>query len=205
MIMKTWFRKTHDASVKDAIPRAFENRLFGYHPAAARLILYFLAYQIKNTFDTIVWNDGIEFIIHHVLCLLTAWPALAPPSSQLYAPFYFGVSELSTGVLCLLANFDDIHGVKGLSDAFPMVKAGLGAAFAILFFICRVFMWSTISYYYFRDAWNALGGEDPRMYQRRTYLRYTMVSLSLLSVLQVIWLGQIIYIGKQEMESMGLL
>ena len=69
MIVKTWFTKK-DAKVNNPISPAYENRLFGYHPAAARLILYFLAYQIKNTFDTIVWNDGVEFILHHVLCLL---------------------------------------------------------------------------------------------------------------------------------------
>ena len=205
MIVKTWFTKK-DAKVNNPISPAYENRLFGYHPAAARLILYFLAYQIKNTFDTIVWNDGVEFILHHVLCLLTALPAIIPhPSSQLYAPFYFGVSELSTGVLCLLANFDDVHGVKGLAEAFPLAKAILGGLFAVLFCICRVFMWSTISYYYFRDTQNALSGESPEMKKRKTYLRYTQVSLTLLSFLQIIWLGQIVYVGKQEMEKMGFL
>jgi len=108
-------------------------------------------------------------------------------------------------VLCLLANFDDEHGVPGLADAFPIVKVCLGGLFAVLFVVCRVLMWSTISYYYCRDAWNALGGSDPRMKKHKMWFRYTLVSLSLLSLLQIIWLYEIARIGKEELEKIGML
>jgi hypothetical protein len=188
-----------------AMAKAYEQRMYTYRPEATRLTLFFLAYNLKNTYDTIVWGDGIEFIIHHCLCLLTGWGALTPGTAHFYAPFYFGVSELSTAVLCLLANFDDEHGVKGLTEAWPLGKVVFGAAFAILFIICRVFCWSTVSYFYCRDAWNALSGTDPRTPARKTYLRFTFVSLALLSVLQIIWLGQIFVIGKEELEKMGMI
>lgn len=52
-----------------AMPVAYEERMFTYHPEGQRVLLFFTAYQIKNLADTIVWNDGILFIIHHVLAL----------------------------------------------------------------------------------------------------------------------------------------
>jgi hypothetical protein len=39
-----------------------------------------------------------------------------------YATFFLGLLEVSTAILCVLANFDDEYGVKGLRDALPMVK-----------------------------------------------------------------------------------
>lgn len=190
---------------KKSMPVAYENRVFKYHPEAVRIALFFLAYQLKNTYDTIIWNDGPEFIAHHLLTLATTWGALFPGSCHYYVMFYFGVSEISTGVLCLLANFDDVHGVKGLAEAFPAGKMALGGIFAVLFVICRVFMWSTVSYYYCRDAWNVLKSGDPRLEGRKTWLRYTFVSLALLSVLQIVWLGEIVRIGHEEMVKAGFL
>lgn len=108
-------------------------------------------------------------------------------------------------VLCLLANFDDENGVVGLGDAFPMVKVGLGGLFAALFVICRVFMWSTVSYYYCRDAWNVLSGSDPRLEGHKTWFRFTFMSLSILSLLQIIWLAEIGRVGMEELQKVGLL
>jgi hypothetical protein len=196
-----------DAAVwkKKSMPKAYENRMFKYHPEACRICLYFFAYQVKNTYDTIVWNDGPEFIAHHVLTLFTAWGALIPGTAHFYAPFYLGISEASTAVLCLLANFDDVHGVKGLAEAFPIGKVFFGAIFAVTFLTCRVLMWSTVSYYYCRDCWNALSGNDPRLVGRKTFIRFTLVSLSLLSLLQILWLGEIVRQGKEELGKMGFL
>ena len=56
---------------KNAMPIAYEGRMFTYQPEAQRLTLFFVAYQLKNTYDTIVWNDGALFIAHHALTLLT--------------------------------------------------------------------------------------------------------------------------------------
>lgn len=104
-----------------------------------------------------------------------------------------------------MANFDDVHGVVGLAEAFPTGKVVFGVLFAVTFFVCRVLLWSTISYYYCRDAWNALKGNDPRLVGRKTFVRFTLVSLSLLSLLQIIWLGEILRQGKVELEKMGFI
>lgn len=189
---------------KNAMPVAYEGRMFTYQPEAQRITLYFFAFQLKNTYDTLVWNDGALFIAHHILTLFTTWGALHG-NAHFYTIFYFGVSEISTGVLCLLANFDDEHGVVGLADTLPMVKIVLGGLFASLFVICRVFMWSTVSYYYCRDTWNLLAGSHPRGQEYKLWFRFTFVALGLLSLLQIIWLGDIVKIGKEELEKLGML
>lgn len=183
----------------------YSKRIFEYHPEAMRITVFFFAYQIKNFYDTIVWNDGPEFIAHHALTLATAWGGMFPPTCHYYVMFYFGMSEVSTGVLCLLANFDDVHGVKGLADAWPLGKVVLGGLFAVLFLICRVLMWSTYSYHYCRDVWQVLKSEDKRLDGRRAWLRYTFVSLALLSLLQIIWLGEIVRLGYAELKAMGFI
>lgn len=57
---------------ENAMPEAYEGRIFTYHPEGQRITVFFVAYQLKNTFDTIVWNDGMIFVIHHFLTLFTA-------------------------------------------------------------------------------------------------------------------------------------
>jgi len=184
---------------------AYDQRLFTYHPAGYRIALFFFWYQIKNLYDTIIWKDGPEFIFHHVFSLITAWGALYPCSANVYAIFFMGLSEISTAVLCLLANFDDEHGVPGLGDAMPMAKVALGAAFVILFVLCRCILWPIYSYYFVRDIRTALKVGCARTRQRRRWLYFFMISLTGLSILQVAWLGQIFVIAKEELVKTGLL
>ena len=55
-----------------------EKRLFTYIPVAQQILLCFLGHNIKNAFDSIMWNDGPEFIFHHVLSIITAWGCMHP-------------------------------------------------------------------------------------------------------------------------------
>jgi len=182
-----------------------EQRLFTYHPGGFRVALFFFCYQVKNLYDTIVWNDGPEFIFHHIFSLFTAYGAMSPGCGHFYAIFFFGLCEISTGVLCLLANFDDEHGVPGLGDAFPMVKVALGAVFIFLFILCRCILWPIFSYYFSRDVLLALKGSDSRTNERRKWMKFFLVSLTGLSLLQLAWLGQILVVAKEELTSVGLL
>ena len=190
---------------KGKLTPAFENRVFQYHPEAYRLCVYFFAYQLKNCYDTIVWNDGPEFVAHHILTIFTVSIALYPKLCHFYTTFYFGVSEISTGVLCLLANYDEVHGVKGLAEAFPLGKVALGGSFAVLFIICRVILWTKVSWRAVRDFRNSINSSDPRMDGNRIYMRYVWFSLSCLTVLQIIWLGEIFRLGYTELTAMGYL
>jgi len=180
----------------------YEKRLFTYIPAAQQIGLYFLAYNIKNTFDSIVWNDGPEFIFHHILSGVTAWGAMYPGFGHFYVIFFMGLSEISTLFLCLLANFDDDYGVKGLGDAFPMAKVALGIIFAITFVICRSIIWPVASYYFTKDVLHALKVNCPSCEGRKGWMKCFLTTLIGLSLLQIIWLGQIIVQGKAEIEKL---
>jgi TLC domain len=183
----------------------YEQRLFTYSAPGFRVALVFFFYQVKNLVDTIMWGDGPEFIFHHIFSLITAWGAMSPGCGHMYALFFFGLSEISTAVLCVLANFDDEHGVPGLGEALPITKVVLGALFVFFFILCRCVLWPITSYYFCRDILQALKGSDPRAVYRRHWMKFFLVSLSGLSVLQVAWLGQIFILGKQELEKAGFL
>ena len=189
---------------KGAMPKAgFESRMFTYQPASFRLCLFFFCYQIKNMYDTIIWNDGPEFVAHHVMCMFVAYGTLVHGVAHYHVPFYFGISEVSTAILCLLANFDDAHGVPGLADAWPQGKVLFGAVFAVAFITCRVVLWSFFSYYFVSDAMLAIKNTDSSRDAAKPWIKIFLGSLTGLSILQVIWLGQIILIGKEEFEKMS--
>jgi len=50
-----------------AMPRGgYESRMFTYQPASFRICMFFFCYQVKNMYDTILWQDGLIFVAHHV-------------------------------------------------------------------------------------------------------------------------------------------
>jgi len=183
----------------------WESRLFTFMPTAHRLAVFFFSYQVKNLIDTIMWNDGPEFIFHHCFSLITAWGAMYPGAGHMYSVFFFGISEISTAILCILANFDDIHGVPGLGESLPMTKVVLGGLFVVAFIACRCILWPITSYYFCRDMRYALKSNDPRAVHRYGWMKFFIVSLAGLSILQVAWLGQIFVLGHGELVKAGLL
>lgn len=189
-----------------AMPAAgAEGRMFNYQPAAFRIGLFFFGYQVKNLYDTIVWNDGPEFIFHHILSMSVAWGSLHPGMGHFYASFFLGVSEVSTAILCVLANFDPIHGVVGLGDAFPIPKVLIGVIFVSFFLLCRVIMWPVASYFFVRDCRIVLASGSPKLEGRVGWIKLFMGCLVGLSVLQVAWLAQIYILAIQEFKAIGLI
>lgn len=184
---------------------AAEHRGYSYAPSSFYLSTFFLAYQLKNMADTIVWNDGPEYIFHHVLSLSVCWGALYPGFCLEYATFFFGISEVSTGILCILANFDDDHGVVGLGDAFPITKVVIGVVFVIFFILCRAILWPILSYYFARDALACLKGNNPEVEKRRFVIKMHGFCLVGLSALQLSWLVLIYFMAIKEFKAIGLL
>lgn len=161
-----------------------------------------------HSYDTIVWNDGPEYVFHHVFSLFTSWVAVGTPYfAHYYAVFFLALCEVSTAVLCVLANFDDDHGVPGLGDAFPTAKMAVGAAFVVLFIICRCIAWPIYAYYFFKDTQRILKDQDDRYLNpsRVWWLKFLNISLTSLSLLQIVFLGQIFMIGYEEMKNAGIL
>lgn len=181
----------------------FHERIFRYHPAGHQVLLFFFAYQVKNMYDTIVWEDGIVFILHHIFAGATAWLGMYPGVASFYALFFMGISEISTSILCLLANFDPDLGIIGLEDAFPKTRIVLASAFIVSFLICRITLWPLFTYHFFGDATKALEKEGPNGRKIVKFaLRLILTSLAGLSILQVIWLGEIIVTAKEEISQL---
>lgn len=183
-------------------------RVFGYKPSGQRVMMVFFAYQVKNLYDCLYWNDGLLFIAHHVFAGGAAWAGMYPGCCHYYSLFYMGISELSTAILCVLANFDDEQGVVGLGDKMPLTKTLIGGAFVISFFVCRVYMWPLVTYYFSKDVLRAIEGNDPRAEGRRFPIKMVFYSCMGLSVIQVFFLAELFRIGMVEydniMTSLGL-
>jgi hypothetical protein len=177
-------------------------RIFDYQPEAHRILLIFISYQAKNTYDTIKWNDGAIFVAHHIFAGMTAWFGMYPGVAGVYGLFFMGMSEISTCVLCLLANFDPQLGVDGLADAFPLTKVVLGVIFCVLFIVFRVFLWPIFSYHFLLDSMKVLKRDSVKETKEvRMALKMMVGSNFFLTALQIAWLGEIIMTAKEEISA----
>ncbi|GKY92951.1 hypothetical protein MPSEU_000264000 [Mayamaea pseudoterrestris] len=192
-------------SGSSSLQATYASRLFTYQPSGFRIALLFFVYQIKNLYDSYVWSDGPEYLFHHVFSLVTAWGCMFPNMGSYYAIFFFGMCELSTAVVCILANFDVDQGVPGLGDAMPYTKIGVGIVFVFLFVTCRCILWPFYSYHFSRDVLTALKNEKGLTIAQKRWMKFFLVSLSGLSVLQVAWLGQIFVVAQEEFIKIGWL
>ena len=167
-----------------------------------QVLLFFFSYQVKNMYDTIVWEDSVVFILHHILAGATAWFGMCPGLCSLYVIFFMGISEISTSILCLLANFDPDLGIIGLDEAFPMTRIILATCFIVTFIICRIILWPLFAYHIAGDIPKALKQEGEKGRPSVKFaLKLILGSLCGLSILQVICLGAIIVTAKKEIDQ----
>jgi len=142
------------------------------------------------------------FALVQLMCFLVVYGTIVHCVAHYHVPFYFGISELSTAFLCLLANFDEELGVPGLADAWPQGKVIFGLIFATTFITCRVLLWAFFSKYFVSDALLAINNTDSSRDAARPWVKIFLASLTGLSCLQVLWLGQIILVAKEELGGM---
>lgn len=183
----------------------YEKRLFTYHPQAYRLGAFFMAYQIHDLYDALVWDDGAAYVFHHIVSMIPTFLSMYPGCAGFYVIFFVGISEISTAVLCLLANFDeDGHGVQDLGIHLPVTKIVLASTFVVLFITIRSILWPAFSYYFIRDCMQALKEKDDnKTVKPRAYAVRVMAACDGgLTVLQIMWLGQIFITLKAEIEKL---
>lgn len=142
------------------------------------------------------------FIAHHLFAGMTAWYGMYPGVASMYGLFFMGISEISTCVLCLLANFDPQFGIDGLDKVFPLTKVALGVVFVVLFIICRVILWPIYSYHFLLDAKMLLKRDSAlETNEKKNALKIMIISNLFLTVLQVAWLGEVIMTAKVEVRA----
>lgn len=168
-----------------------------YHGGATRLAALQLAYQCFNVVTSLRDSDGALFVAHHIVAGSLCFFVL-DSFCCIYSPFFFGVTEVSTTVLCLLASFDDALGIPALSARFPSAKILLGGLFAALFVWCRIYAWSFMSAAFWQDMLTLIA--DPStagkvfhgLVPQSAFIVYFLACNAGLSVLQVFWLGEIV-------------
>jgi len=125
-----------------------------------------------------------------------------PGCCHFYALFYFGFSEISTAILCLLANFDPDFGVVGLDKIFPKTKIVLGALFVTSFIVCRLILWPYTTYYFWRDTTKAIRSDHPRVEGRRGFLYLLCTCCAVLSAIQFVFVAMIVKTGREELDKL---
>jgi hypothetical protein len=159
-----------------------------FSAACQRLAIMQVAYEAKNFCDSIIHNDGIIFLMHHLLAGFAAIVS-ATPFMHIYAAFYLGYSEISTFVLCAIVLFDKERGLPGLAEAFPTVMTILGAMFATLFTAFRIVLWPYVTYYFWldmQDMW-----EKGTMHSRPVCAIVCFINITL-TLLQFWWFKEIL-------------
>lgn len=179
-----------------------------YHGGAFRLALFQLAYQCFNMLTSLRDNDGALFVAHHIvtggLCFF-----LLDSFCVIYCPFFLGVTEVSTAVLCALASFDDALGVPALAARFPTLKMLLATVFAGVFIWCRIYWWYFLSIAFWKDMLALLA--DPNTagklfhgtVPQPAFIVSFLVCNAGLSLLQVVWLGEIFVVAHKELLGGG--
>lgn len=164
------------------------SRALAYDPLCCRLSLCQLSYQLYNTYVSIRDRDGPVFVGHHMATGMVCVLSLAPFLHH-FAPFFLGLSEFSTALLCVLAPFDKGEGgVPGMSERFPVTKQVLGVVFAIAFVVTRIVVWPWMSYVFWLDVLAVLEAQAHSSAVCYVFL----VTNAGLSVLQVFWMAEIV-------------
>ena len=163
-------------------------RLYVYVPRMHFLCAVMTSFQ-KNLLDTLRWRDGPEFVAHHIATIVLGVCCNDAAFCHLYGIFYFGISEVSTAFVSTLAAFDPDHGVPALSEHLPLTKAVLGGCFVVSFLAIRIVVWPIVSWWLVRDALVVLSDGTAHS---APVLVVIMTMLSGLTLLQFVWLGEII-------------
>ena len=104
-------------------------------------------------------------------------------------------------LLGLLANFDEGHGLVGLSELFPNVKIMLGATFGVLFVVFRIVLWPYFTFHLVSDILTCLrwrAWQSDRGAKLRRPLIFMLAVAASLTLLQFYWLALIVELGVKE-------
>ena len=182
----------------DAVPATAHGRVYMYLPKFALTCVAMLAFQLKNLVDSIHYNDGPEFVAHHLVCIFVAFGSLHGQFLHLYGIFFFGLSEISTAIVSALACFDDKLGVAELGDYFPNAKIAIGGTFTLAFIALRIVVWPYLSYLLTLDC-NVLLADGTA---HSPPIVYSFLGCLLgLTCLQFFWLTEILKRAPAELRA----
>jgi hypothetical protein len=174
-------------------------RAYIFSAAAQRLCTLQVAYEMKNFCDSVIHNDGPIFLAHHAVTGLLSFLCLKP-FLHVYCSFFLGWSEFSTAILCILVLFDAERGIPPLAKACPNLMKFTGVAFAITFTIFRVILWPYVNYYFWQDMHHMWSNGT----MHSEWQAYIFLAVNAgLTLLQMVWLGEIVQTGMKMFDSEG--
>jgi len=145
------------------------------------LMVGFQLYEISCcVFEKKLRGDNFEMIAHHFAALLLSVLGLEYVYLHYYAPFFFGLVELSSIPLSVMDLFKDF---KPLQKVYPTLFELSRSIFAVIFLVVRVGYWPVVSYLFWCDSLDELAaGSQPKP------LVYTFcVCNVVLTSLQLFW------------------
>lgn len=136
------------------------DKLWGNYPAVASLLIAMFAFQVWDFSISLVIPEYCkpEFLIHHVCTALVAIISLTNGPHgfcMYYAPFYMGVSEVSSLPLALTEVF---RMNADLALKFSGINTLCQTAFAVLFFSFRLLYWPYVAF----DQWRSICSNNSR-------------------------------------------
>ena len=186
------------AYIPYVLPPTAHGRVYSYLPKFAWTCVAMGAFQTKNLLDSIIFGDGPEFIMHHLVCIFVAYGALSGQFLHLYGIFFFGLSEASTALVSVLACFDEKLGVPELGDEHPLLKITCGISFAVSFIAIRIVVWPYLAYCLTLDCLQVLKEGSSHS---EVIVWSFLACLLALTLLQFFWLAEIVRQARIEIPA----
>jgi len=177
-----------------------EERVLGYQESSIRLANFFTAFQLWTFIvcPFIPEMSSVVMMVHHSLSITVGWFCLEYQYFHDYAPFFLGISELSS--IPLIFNTLGGYFPPTLSSDITILQKTFNSdifapIFALLFGYYRVYHWIFVSYRFWGDCLFVMK-QQPTEERKNTrlVLTVTLVINFLLTALQLYWFR--IILGK---------
>lgn len=139
---------------------AFEDDiLFSFYEPCQMLIHVMIGFMVFDTGCLIIARSSPEFFVHHILVMLLANIGLmyggpdGPYFALYFGVFFFGISELSS---IPLAFVDMFRSNRQLANAYPEANGRIRIAFAVMFFVIRIFYWPYVMFIFCTSLFSRL-------------------------------------------------
>ena len=139
-------------------------------------------------------------MIHHSVVIVVSLFALHPFQSFIWVLLLRRVRGVYDGAGCCRSVRRGARRGRARAGLPEYAVLVIGGVFAVSFFIVRGIIWPYLTYFYCRDGFRILDN-DPDIHSR-FLVKLFMGGLLTLSVMQVIWLGQIVLKLREELGGM---
>jgi hypothetical protein len=169
------------------------NHISGYCEGGARIAHGMMAFQTYEVLLALyvpkLRGPSGDMLVHHLATLSLATLGAGYGYLHFYAPFFFGLTELSSVPLAFMDLFKFYPAIR---DAMPVANENVRVAFVAVFIPMRLMYWPYVCSEFWKDSLNELNAEQAR--QPAGVILIFLVANILLTGLQFFW-GSLIVKG----------